>query len=1397
MPENPDEPTPPVQTEYALPDFGLSESAIYRADTALGSPQPPGDGGTAQAWVGKSLGKYHVISVLGQGAVGVVLKAHDPTIERNVAIKLLSGDLAANASALGRFVAEAKAAGKLNHPNVMAIYEICTEESATYLVLEYVAGGSLADRLASEGSLSVLEATQAMIDACKGVGAAHAAGLIHRDIKPANLMRAADGSIKVADFGLAKASADATRHLTKTGMVIGTPFFMSPEQCEAKTLDPRSDVYSLGATYYTLLTGQHPYQHSQSALQLMYLHCFGPIPDPRSINPALPEACSEIVARAMAKAPADRYQATGAMAAHLQEVIAALSGQPLDATMMAEPGVAALPPPRTESGTLAAPRRGARQAERRQVTVLACGCGLFESEAYLHLDAEDQAKLVRAFHKTCEAAVLRFDGTLVPWNEQGLLACFGYPVAFEDSAHRAARAGLGILADLKVLSEQLRREPELALIPWIGIHTGPAVVEAQENSILLVGEAPNVALRLGDVAVVGQVICSDTAYQLIERRFQCASLGPRKIKGVAQPVEIFRIVDEAAGATATIGPAGLTPLTGRDHEVHLLKDRWEQTQEGMGQVVLLIGEAGLGKSRLVHTLKEHVLGDLSREELNASVIEWRCSPQFQNTGLYPALEFFERDFAFEGAESPQARFDRMLQRLEQHDLARPETVPLWASLLSLPAPDRFAALALSPARLREETFRALLEWLHTCAARKPVLFVVEDLHWVDPSTLEFLGQFLAAGLHDRILTVLTFRPGFKTPWPALGNQTSLALNRLTRRQVGELMRNKAGAALPEELIEQVYGRAGGVPLFVEEFTKMVEDSGADSGQSMALAGRAIPATLQDLLMARLDRLEGDREVAQLAATLGREFSYELLAAVAAVDEPTLQAELAKLMQAEIIFPKGRPPGCAYQFKHALLEDALYNALVKDRRQQFHQRIAEVMETQFPQTAQAQPELLGHHFTEAGLAEKAIGYWLKAGLRSRQRSADCEAIGHLTKGLAVLDQLPETRERDEQQLQFLTALGPAYIAVKGYAAPEVGPILLRARDLCERIGDPPRLFGITIGMWEWRIVRGDLRLCVDLAADGIALAERLNDPGILMEALFMPGVTLFYRGQFADARPYFERALAHYEDRERTKFWSNFTGHNAGVTHRCYAALVLWHLGYPDRAVNMAREALTQARQIAHAFSLAHAVDFAACLYQWCRFGAQAQVAAEEETAIGKEQGFQLWHALGTLHLGAGKLLQGRREESLPLLLGGLNAFRATGAEVRVPYYLSMLGDAYTQSGRFEDARRVLNEGLASAEKNDDRFQEAELHRLMGELLRAESLDPAAAEDCFRRAIETARRQQSKAWELRATMSLGRLWQQQGRRDEARAALAAIYGAYTEGFATPDLIDGKALMETLN
>jgi serine/threonine protein kinase/tetratricopeptide (TPR) repeat protein len=1347
-----------------------------------------------QMGVPASFGRYEVQRSLGAGGYGDVYLGHDDQLDRQVAIKVLRPKSSGQPTEDDRSLREARNLARLRHPGIVTVHDVGVQDNKVYIVSDFLEGTDLAHWLRNNRP-SWPESVRITMLVADALAHAHARLIVHRDIKPANIILTTENTPVLVDFGIALGDDEATGGVK--GKISGTPKYMSPEQAEgaAHRIDGRTDVYSLGVVLYELLTGRVPFRAKNLQELLRQVIEDEPQP-PRQLVPQIPVDLERMCLKALAKKQQDRYTTAGDFAEDLRRVVAPVT----DSSIVAPAESLSTfsdQTPSTSSDTSGSIRR-AREAERRQLTVLVCGSYLLDSAAYLEMDAEDQAGILSAFHERCEQAVLQFGGTVVQRNEKGLLACFGFPVAYENAARRAARSGLAILEAMKSLDVEFNLKNKLNVTPWVGIHTGPAIAETKDGVVSLVGEARNVTLRLEDVAVPGQVICTEVTHEMFKGRFQCGTLGYHQIKGLTQPLELFQVerVSVTGSLLEAVAPAELSPLTGRDHEISLLKERWEQAQEGMGQVVLLIGEAGLGKSRLVHTLKQHVLGQTLEGEDDPPVIEWRCSPHFQNTRLYPAVDFFERALAVDREGSHADRFELLLNQLRQYGLDTPEVIPLWASLLSLPTPENLPPLSLSAVRLKEETFRAIQEWLHVRAERRPILFIVEDLHWVDASTLEFLGQFLAEGLHDSILTILTFRPEFKTPWPAVAHQTGLALNRLTRSQVGDLMRQKTKSELSDGVIEQVYDRAGGVPLFVEEFTKIVQESDPQQLDTGGLLTREIPATLQDLVMARLDRLESERDLAQLAATLGREFSYEMLAAVAGRDEPTLKSELSSLIQSEIIFQKGRPPTATYIFKHSLLEDALYNSLVKAKRQQFHRRIAEVLEAQFPQTAETRPELLAHHFTEAGLTEKAIGYWLSAGLRSQERSANVEAIGHLTNGLELIGTLPESPARDVKELQFLTTLGTVYIAARGYAAPEIGPTLERARELCRLMGEQHLMFGVMLGAWEWRIVRGELGICSELAAEGMELSERLKDPGVTMEALFMPGVTSFYRGQFANSRSYHEKALAEYDDRARTKFWTTYSGHDGGVTQRCYLFLDLWHLGYPDQAFKLERETQELARTIGHAFSRCHALDFSAFLFNYCRLGNEVQTAAEEELAIGIDQGFALWQALGLLHKGAALFLKRQLTEAVPHLVKGLNAFRDTGARIRVPCYLGILADAYTQTSNFEDARKTLVEALSVLEKNDNRTHESELYRLKGELHLASTENQWEAEECFLTSIDIARSQQSKAWELRAATSLARLWQRQGRREEARSLLAQIYETYTEGFTTPDLVDAKALLDSL-
>jgi predicted ATPase len=664
-----------------------------------------------------------------------------------------------------------------------------------------------------------------------------------------------------------------------------------------------------------------------------------------------------------------------------------------------------------------------------------------------------------------------------------------------------------------------------------------------------------------------------------------------------------------------------------------------------------------------------------------------------------------------------------------------------------------------------------------------------------------LALHVESGLNDRVLTLLTFRPEFETPWKSKAHQTVMALNRLTKKQIAEMMTQKTGVKkLPTALIEQMAAKTDGVPLFVEEYTQMLMESGRlrqpDAGASVSgsYLSQEIPATLQDLLMARLDRMASNREVVQIGAAIGREFPYELLRVVTPIDQGELQVELAKLVTAELLYQKGKPPESTYQFKHALIQDAAYSSLLKSKKQQVHRRVAVALEKQFSTLVKNQPELLAHHFTEAGLVPQGIDYWTKAGLRSQERLANAEAANHLRRGLELLASLPDTPGRAGQELSLQIPLGTVLIASQGYATPEVGPIFARARELCVQIGQPQSLMAVLWGIWAWRVVREEFDPCLELADEIMKLAEDQKDDGMRMEARFVPGLTLFYRGDFAKAQQHLQAGLALY-DAKRCATWSRFTGQNSGVTSRSYLALSQWCLGFPDQALQTAQDAVKLARDIKHPYSLCYALHHLGWLEQHLRLGQAVQTSAEAELVIATEQGFPFWKATGTLCRAAGLLLQGKPAVALEQAQQGLTAFLATGAALSLCHYFSYVAEAHWKLGQFDEAVREIDAALTAAAKHHNDFFRAELHRLKGEIILAQApANHAAAEACFQDSLAVALKQQAKSWELRTSMSLGKLMCQQGRQAQARQRLASVFGWFSEGFTTPDLVEAKRLLD---
>jgi predicted ATPase len=726
---------------------------------------------------------------------------------------------------------------------------------------------------------------------------------------------------------------------------------------------------------------------------------------------------------------------------------------------------------------------------------------------------------------------------------------------------------------------------------------------------------------------------------------------------------------------------------------------------------------------------------------------------------------------------------------------------VFAELLSIPLPERYPALSMTPQQLKQQTLDALVGWLLEEAERQPLLTVWEDLQLADPTTLEMLGKVIDQTPTVPLLNVLTFRPEFVSPWPARSHMTPITLNRLDRPEIEVMITNLAGGkAMPGEVLEHIVTKTDGVPLFIEELTKMLLESGllreelAQYDLVGSLSDVAIPATLQDSLMARLDQLSAEREVVQLAAVLGREFAYEMLQALTAEKDEKLQQGLARLVETDMLYARGRARDAKYVFKHAMVRDVAYGSLLHSTRRQYHQEIARMLETRFSENLTTQPELVAHHYTEAGQHEKAIIYWQQAAERAIGRSANIEAVNHLNKGLEVLKLLPDTRERTLQELQLLTTLGPVLMATKGYAAPETERVYLRAKELCQKVGEAPQLFPVLAGLWRFYLLRAEYNNAQEFAEQLLSLAKLTQNRVFLLEASRAMGSTLFYLGELAEARSHLEQGMILYDPREHGDLGFQY-GQDPGMACRSYASWVLWLLGYPDQAQETSREAVTLAEELKHPFSLTMALSFAAWLHQFRREMHLTYERAESAHVLSTEKGFRFWIGWEMVMKGWALDEKGSDKKKIAMIQQGLDTWQATGSELGRPYFLALLAEVHGKLGQAKEGLCLLAEALTLVDNTEERWCEAELHRLKGELLLCESLENQdEAESCFQKALDIANCQQAKSLELRAAMSLSRLWQVQGKNEDAPRLLSEIYGWFTEGFDTEELKEAKTLLE---
>ncbi len=1042
--------------------------------------------------------------------------------------------------------------------------------------------------------------------------------------------------------------------------------------------------------------------------------------------------------------------------------------------------------------------RAARDsAERRQLTVMFCD--LVGSTALsTKLDPEDLRSVVGAYHKCVAATVARFDGFLAKYMGDGVLIYFGYPRAHEDDAERAVRAGLA----LTELVPTLEAGQGSGLQVRVGIATGLVVVgdltgegEARERGV--VGETPNLAARLQTVAQPGQVVISQSSRRLSGGMFEYRDLGLVELKGLVDPVQAWHVMG-ASGVESRFEAqheAKLTPLVGRQEELELMLRRWRQAVEGEGRVILVSGEAGIGKSRLIAELQDRLQAEPHTR------LRYFCSPHHADSAFHPVIAQLERAAGLERQDRSEIKLRKLAALLKpgaQHAIG----VQLLAELLSIPSDDRSLPLDLTPQRRKEKTLETLIRQLEALVRDRPVLMIYEDVHWIDPSSRELLDVTIERAASLAVLLILTFRPDFHPPWSGQAHVTSLTLSRLSRREGTALVSRVIGnKQIPDDIVAEIVERTDGIPLFVEEMTKAVLESSSQEGAAKVISAAplpivAVPATLYASLMARLDRLgPAPKEIAQIGAVIGREFAYELLALVADRSDTDLLVALDLLGEAGLVFRRGLPPRATLLFKHALVRDAAYSSLLRSQRQELHARIAAIVEDQFPDIAAMQPELLAQHCLEAGWIEKATVYWFKAGKRAAERSGTTESVTHFSKGIEALSRLPEASERDRQELQFRLALGPALIATRGWNSVEAETSYRRALTLCDHLGEQRGRFDALWGLW---LTGGtsELSKAGELVRELSVTADRLDDDALRLQAHHAGWATVIWLGELERARDHLRDGLRIYDPEKHKDHALKYGGHDPGVCAKGQGSLALWLLGYPDQAARSADEAVALARSLKHIPSLAHALMWKCAVCDMPRRDhASARQCSDKLLALATEQGLALYLAVGTIIRGWTLVHQGSSADGLAALRGGFAHYCEISKLFR-PYFGGVFADALLLANAAEDGMAVLTEAMRLAEESREIFWLAEMHNLRGKflLLAGRNVD---AESSYQQALGLAQHQSAHSLQLRAATSLARLYRDQGKCAEAHDLLAPVLGWFTEGFGTPDLEEAKALLEHLS
>ncbi|WP_394825864.1 protein kinase domain-containing protein [Pendulispora albinea] len=1307
--------------------------------------------------------RFELLERLGGGGMSVVFLARDAVLDRHVAIKFLINEALSTTDGLERLQLEARACARLNHENIVRLFDMGADRGVPFLVMEHLEGRPLDDVL-RDGGVDARCVVRIMIDIAKGLGQAHRAGILHRDLKPSNVFITKDGTAKILDFGVATVMGGPS---AMHGGRWGTPRYMSPEQWMGEVQDSRTDLWAAGVVFFELLTGDAPFDGDDIHELRDAITSSEEAPSLRALRPEIPEEAERIAQRAMKKNAAERFGTADEL---------------LDALVKLE--VALSQVMRTQSDQTGG--RVRPKLEMRQVTILSCA--LDGSPELPGVGLEEMAGSLEDFFDVCTTVVTELEGTVLSLLGPRFLACFGYPVAHEDNAPRALRA-----ASLIIDAMQARGGAK------VGVATSPSIATHTERAaqVGLQAAALDLASWLERRAGRGEILIEQDTEALVRRTFELEPRGETLPEGKTRAVRHYRVLQPKITRFDAVPGDALTPLVGRERELQTLQGLADKVKSGKGQFVSIVGEAGIGKSRIVAHYLERTAADSPHE---IGVVRCQCWPHLQNSALEPILEGLLRKTGFRRDAPADAKIALLEGALTECALSLSDHVPLLARVLGIPTGERYPPLLASPALLRKRLQSMLVTFLEHMAAREPLVLIVEDAHWSDTSSIDLLDVLLGRMVAARLLVIVTARPEFHPPWPRCSHLHRIALERLSPGQTGAMIAfTSQGRDLPAPLVEQLVHRTEGVPLFVEELTRSVAEALHDARERGhvstfdAFASGIIPATLEGVLRARLGALPMvGQDVARVVAVLGPDATYDVIGMVSGLEDATLRIGLMQLVETGILRRQAQGAATAYAFKHALVREAAYQSLVKNDRRHVHLRAADVLVEHFPSIAEQNPEIVATHFMEAGHREQAVTYFEKAGARAAERLANADAATHYERAIAQLQMLPESESRDRRELALQLSRGIVLIAAKGAVAPEVQVPYARVRELAPRTragGAQP--FQSMFGLSQFYLMAGHISAAADIGRELVALADQSGYDEMRLLARAALGPCLTFLGDFAAARECLEVGLGLYDIRKHRKVCMR-SGFDPGVSFTMFLGWVLWFLGEPDRAIEQSRAAVALARRVEHPFSLLIAMNQLGSCHAY-RGEYDLTRRAWDECCLISEQ----YELLPQTKVGRGwSRMATDVHGAVDDLEEGLTDYRNGNARAGFTVFLAALAEAQWRSGAWADATRTLDEMESAIATTGERQREADLHRFRGEVALSMGADTAVAREAFERGLAVARRQRALSLELRVASSYARLLMNQSRAAEARELLAPVLARFTEGFDTLDVRQARELLARL-